>query len=84
MANKGFLIDSNTFWMISGTSKMSLNLDPINGQIWTPGPHIYGFYCTKILQKKLESICGPPLKIFSSNNNSKVLSNKFKPIIINK
>ena len=43
------------FWMISGTSKISLNLDPINGQIWTRGPRIYGFY-TKTLRKILESI----------------------------
>ena len=46
--------------MISGTSKMSLNLDPINGQIWTRGPRIYGFYYTKILHKILERIWEHP------------------------
>ena len=60
MANWWFLVDSNTFWMISGTSKMSLNIDPINGQIWTRGPRIYGFYYTKILKKILESIWEHP------------------------
>ena len=42
--------------MILGTSKISLNIDPINGQIWTRGPRIYGLYYTKILQQILESI----------------------------
>ena len=42
--------------MMPGTSKMSLNADSINGQIWARGPRIYGFYYTKILQKILESI----------------------------
>ena len=44
--------------MNSGTSKISLNLVPINGQIWTRGLRFYGFYYTKILQKILESIWG--------------------------
>ena len=47
---------SNTFLMISGTSKISVNLDPINGQIWTRAPRIYGFYYTTTLQNILESI----------------------------
>ena len=42
-----------------------LNLDPINGQIWTRAPRIYGFYYTKILQKILESIWEHPGKILS-------------------
>ena len=50
--------------MIAGTSKKSLNLDPINGQIWTCGPCIYGFYYTKILQKILESIWEHPGKYY--------------------
>ena len=44
--------------MISGTLQTSLNLGPINGHIWTRGPRIYGFYYTRILQKRLESIWG--------------------------
>ena len=44
--------------MISGTSKISLNLGPINGHFWARGPRIYGFSYTKILQKILESIWG--------------------------
>ena len=43
----------------------SLNLDPINGQIWTRGHRIYGFYYTKILQE-LESIWEHSGKILSS------------------
>ena len=39
--------------MISGTSKISLNLGPINGQIWTRGPRIYGLSYTKRLHKIL-------------------------------
>ena len=42
--------------MMSGASRNSLNLGPIDGQTWTPGPRIYGFYYTKILQNILESI----------------------------
>ena len=42
--------------MIWGTSKISLNLDSINGQIWARGPRIYGLCCTEILQEILESI----------------------------
>ena len=41
--------------MVSGTSKISLNRDPINGQIWTRGPRIYGFSYTEIPQRILES-----------------------------
>ena len=44
--------------MISGTSKIPLNLDPINGQIWNRGPRIYGFYSTKILQEILKKYMG--------------------------
>ena len=64
-------MDSNTFWMISGTSKISLNLDPINGQIWTRGPRIYSFYYTKILQKILESIWEHPGKYLWKYGNQK-------------
>ena len=46
--------------MISGTSKISLNLGPMNGQIWTRGARIYCFYYTKILQTTLESIWEHP------------------------
>ena len=48
--------------MNSGTSKISLNLGPINGQIWTRGPRIYGLYYTRILQNILESIWEHPGK----------------------
>ena len=51
--------------MISGTSKISSNLDPINGQIWARGPRIYSFYYSKILQKVLESIWEHPGQILS-------------------
>ena len=50
--------------MIYGTSKFSLNLDPINGKIWTRGPRIYGFYYTKTPQTILESIWGHPGKYY--------------------
>ena len=50
--------------MISGTSKMSLNLDPSNGQIWTRGPRTYGLYYTKILQTISESIWEHPGKYY--------------------
>ena len=42
--------------MISGTSKISLNIGPINGYFWARGPRIYGFSYTKIPQKILESL----------------------------
>ena len=58
-------MDSNTYWMIPGTSKTSLKLDPINGQIWTRAPRIYSFYYTKILQNILESIWEHPGQILS-------------------
>ena len=38
------------------TEKNNLNLDPINGQIWTCGPRIHGLYYAKILQRILESV----------------------------
>ena len=44
--------------MISGTSKISLNLGPINGHFWARGPRIYGFSYTKIPQQILESLWG--------------------------
>ena len=56
-------MDSNTFWVISGTSNSSINLDPMNGQIWTRGPRIYGLYYNKILQQILESIWEHPLSL---------------------
>ena len=56
MAKKGPRSYPNTFWMISGTSKISIIIGPIIGHFWARGPRIYGFYYTKILQKILESI----------------------------
>ena len=58
MAKKGPRSYSNTFWMILGTSKISLNLGPIIGHFWALGPCISGFSYTKLLQKILESIWG--------------------------
>ena len=59
--------------MISGTSKNSLNLGPINGQTWTRGPHIYCLYYTKILQKILEIIWEHPGNIlFCKVGNRKI------------
>ena len=42
--------------MISGTSKISVILGPIIGQILVHRPRICGLYYTKLLQKILESI----------------------------
>ena len=56
MAKKGPRSYPNTFWMILGTSKISLNLGPIIDHFWARGPRIYGFSYTKIPQKILESI----------------------------
>ena len=56
MAKKGPRSYPNTFWMILGTSKISLNLGPIIGHFWARGPRIYGFSYTKIPQKILESL----------------------------
>ena len=63
MAKKGPRSYPNTFWMILGTSKISLILGPIIGHFWARGPRIYGFSYTKIPQKILECIWGHPLKI---------------------
>ena len=41
--------------MILGTSKISLNLGPINGHFWASGPCISGFSYTKIARTMLES-----------------------------
>ena len=60
MAKKGTRSFWDTFWMILGTSKISLNLEPIIGHFWARGPRIYGFSYTKILQKILESIWEHP------------------------
>ena len=49
--------------MILGTSKISLNLGPINGHFWARGPRIYGFSYTKIPQKILDSIWEHPQTI---------------------
>ena len=49
------------FWNFENFTKS----DPINGQIWTRGPRIYGFYYAQILQKILESIWEHPGKILS-------------------
>ena len=40
--------------MILGTSKVSVNLGPINGHFWACGPRIYGFSDTEIPQKIFE------------------------------
>ena len=42
--------------MISGTSKISLNLGPVIGHFWARRPCICGLSYTKILQKILEII----------------------------
>ena len=47
MAKKGPRSYPNTFWMILGTSKISLILGPINGHFWARGPRIYGFSYTE-------------------------------------
>ena len=56
MAKKGPRSYPNTFWMILGTSKISLILGPIIGHFWPLEPRIYGLSYTKIPQKILESI----------------------------
>ena len=48
MAKKGPRSYPNTFWMILGTSTISLILGPIIGHFWARGPRIYGFSYTKI------------------------------------
>ena len=65
--------------MISGTSKISLILGPINGHIWARGPRIYGFSYTTILQKILESIwehLGNILFSVSENRNFRKFKHK--------
>ena len=66
--------------MISGTSKISLNLDPINGQIWTRGPRIYRLYYTKILQKILESIWEHPGKYYLWKSETQKIRKKIELI----
>ena len=61
--------------MISVTSKKSVNLDPINGQIWSRGPCINGFYYPKIISKLLESIWGHPGKILFGTMRIKSFEN---------
>ena len=56
MAKKGPRSYPNTFWMISGTSKISIIIGPIIGHFWARGPRIYGSSYTKIPQKILESL----------------------------
>ena len=58
MAKKGPRSYPNTFWMILGTSKISLNLGPIIGHFWARGPRIYGFSYTKKYLKKYEKVYG--------------------------
>ena len=71
--------------MISGTSKISLILGPINGHFWARGPRIYGFSYTKILQKILESIWEHLGKyyfcIYENQNFRKFEISKGKPTI---
>ena len=52
MANWWFLIDCNTFYMISGTSKISRNLDPINWLNMDPrSPYLSPTYFKKHKKK---------------------------------
>ena len=48
--------------MISGTSKISLNIGPINGQIWTRGPRIYGYSYTENTSKHIRKYMGTSFK----------------------
>ena len=69
--------------MIAGTSKIPLNIDPINGQIWTRGPRIFCFYYTKILHKILESIWEHPGQYYlwkSENQQNRKFRNMCAPI----
>ena len=50
--------------MISGTSELSVNRGPINGQIWARGPCNYSFYYTKNAPEILESIWEHPGKYY--------------------
>ena len=78
MAKKGPRSYPNTFWMILGTSKISLILGPIIGHFWARGPRIYGFSYTKIPQKILESLWGhPQTNLFVLSGTSKNV--KFGP-----
>ena len=58
MAKKGPRSYSNTFWMIMGTSKISLNIGPIIGHFWARGPRIYGFSYTKNTSKNIRKFMG--------------------------
>ena len=48
--------------MISGTSKISLNIDPIDHQIWARGLHIYGFYYAKNTSQHIRKFMGTSWK----------------------
>ena len=77
MAKKGPRSYPNTFWMILGTSKISLILGPIIGHFWARRPRIYGFSYTKLLQKILESIWEHLGKIlFSMSDNQNFQKNR--------
>ena len=79
MAKKGTRSFWDTFYMILGTSKISLNLGPIIGHFWARRPCISGFPYTKLLQKILESIWEPLGKILFSiydNQNFRKLSKR--------
>ena len=65
MAKKGPRSYPNTFWMILGTSKISLILGPIIGHFWARRPRISCFSYAKILQRILESIWEHAGKILS-------------------
>ena len=81
MAKKGPRSYPNTFWMILGTSKISLILGPIIGHFWARRPCICGLSYTKIPQKILESIWEHPGKYYfsmSDNQNFRIFS-KCKP-----
>ena len=62
MAKKGPRSYPNTFWMILGTSKISLNLGPIIGHFWARGPRIYGFSYTKNTSKNIRKYMGTSWK----------------------
>ena len=65
--------------MISGTSKMSLILRPINGHFWARGPNIYSFSYTKNTSKNIRKYMGTSL----TNNTFAYMSIKKTKIFEN-
>ena len=74
MAKKGPRSYPNTFWMILGTSKISLNLGPIIGNFWARGPRIYGFSYTKNTSKSIRKFMAWKHIIFTFWNFKKILN----------